>query len=236
MSQTKKSGLVVLILALLLILVIVWMIYDQNEYFQIQNFQEEAQKEAPQEVQKELKPEEVVQEVIFPTEEEIITEADYIKVINEVCSGQEQANTMQAVLYTFLEIESTFSEKLDVKSKNIHIWGPWQVRLEYFDFFSTEENKLDRFKLEDNCLVTLLLTQHNFKIQGGNFEATIMMYFSGYKYLNTPYEKLPRLTKKYVDDFNKLYPVAKQKFGAELDIVLKPERQAVVAMATGGKK
>ena len=133
----------------------------------------------------------------------------YEKTIIEVCVEMEFD---PAVIWTILAIESNFSEDPVVVQRKSKCLGPWQHQPEhYIHYRKADGTPYNPFDIRDACEVTLRILGDNLEVTG-DLEKSIRMYASGSKYLDTPYEQLPRSIKDYLGKFKRIYPEAKARF------------------------
>lgn len=133
----------------------------------------------------------------------------YEKTIIEVCAEMEFD---PAVIWTILAIESNFSEDPVVVQRKSKCLGPWQHQPEhYIHYRKADGTPYNPFDIRDACKVTVKILEDNLAATG-DLEKSIRMYASGSKYLDTPYEQLPRSIRDYLDKFERIYPEAKARF------------------------
>ena len=133
----------------------------------------------------------------------------YEKVVLNVCT---KMGFDPAVIWTLLAIESNFSEDPVVIQKQTKCLGPWQHQPEhYIHYRKPDGTPYNPFDIYDACEVTVKILKDNLAASG-TLEKGIRMYASGYRYVDTSYEQLPKAVKAYLDKFNHLYPKAKARF------------------------
>ncbi|MFC1716936.1 hypothetical protein ACFL6S_24930 [Candidatus Poribacteria bacterium] len=133
----------------------------------------------------------------------------YEKVVIDTCK---RMDFDPAVIWTILAIESNFSKDPVVIQKRTKCLGPWQHQPEhYIHYRKVDGTPYSPFDIRDSCEVTVRIMKDNLAITG-SMEKAIRMYCSGSRFLNTPYEKLPKAVRNYLDKYGRLYPTAKVRF------------------------
>ena len=135
----------------------------------------------------------------------------YEKVIIDACR---RMDFDPAVMWTLLAIESNFSKDPVVVQKRTKCLGPWQHQPEhYIHYRKADGTPYNPFDIHDACEVTVRIMQDNITATG-SMEKAIRMYCSGSRFLNMPYEKLPKAVRNYPDKYRRLYPAAKVRFAS----------------------
>jgi hypothetical protein len=133
----------------------------------------------------------------------------YEQVVIDTCK---RMDFDPAVIWTLLAIESNFSKDPVVVQKRTKCLGPWQHQPEhYIHYRKADGTPYNPFDISDACEVTVRIMQDNLAVTG-SMEKAIRMYCSGSRFLNTPYEKLPKAVKNYLDKYSRLYPASKVRF------------------------